>query len=159
MRLGLLALTLANVVLFAGCGETDLQYCDMEALREVVYTQDGQPAYQGQALMQVSCGNGAFCHSELASGRDRYGVPAGLDYDMNLAYVSMATPTDVVKENMARLGRGLETLRDEEWRHTVYGLVLDDAMPPRGEVGDMVLAAAPRYFHEDMTEMAGLDTA
>jgi hypothetical protein len=46
---------------------------------------DGMPMYEGQALVQSSCGNGQFCHSPAAVGADRIGVPAGLNFDVALA--------------------------------------------------------------------------
>lgn len=46
---------------------------------------DGLPMYEGQALVQSTCGNGSFCHSPAAVGALRIGVPAGLNFDVALA--------------------------------------------------------------------------
>jgi hypothetical protein len=46
---------------------------------------DGLPMYEGQALVQATCGNGQFCHSPAAVGSDRIGVRAGLNFDVALA--------------------------------------------------------------------------
>lgn len=46
---------------------------------------DGVPMYEGQALVQSSCGNAQFCHSPAATGGQRFGVPAGLNFDVSLA--------------------------------------------------------------------------
>jgi hypothetical protein len=46
---------------------------------------DGLPMYEGQALVQTTCGAGQFCHSPAAVGADRIGVPAGLNFDVDLA--------------------------------------------------------------------------
>jgi hypothetical protein len=46
---------------------------------------DGLPMYEGQALVQTTCGAGQFCHSPAAVGADRIGVPAGLNFDVELA--------------------------------------------------------------------------
>ncbi|MEM7135526.1 MAG: hypothetical protein AAF500_03050 [Myxococcota bacterium] len=51
------------------------------AFREV----DGLPMYEGQALIQTSCGAGQFCHAPAAERADRFGVPAGLNFDLDLA--------------------------------------------------------------------------
>ena len=54
--------------------------CDDEAARAVVYDAAGRAMYAGQAILTGSCaGGGNFCHS--SSALDRYGVPAGLDFD------------------------------------------------------------------------------
>ncbi|MEZ4287100.1 MAG: hypothetical protein R3A47_02930 [Polyangiales bacterium] len=36
---------------------------------------DGTPMYEGQALVQSSCGQGSFCHLQGAVGAERFGVP------------------------------------------------------------------------------------
>ena len=46
---------------------------------------DGLPMYEGQALVQSTCGDGSFCHAPAAVGADRIGVPAGLNFDVDLA--------------------------------------------------------------------------
>jgi len=46
---------------------------------------DGLPMYEGQAIVQSSCGNGQLCHAPAAVGADRIGVPAGLNFDVALA--------------------------------------------------------------------------
>jgi hypothetical protein len=46
---------------------------------------DGLPMYEGQALVQTTCGAGQFCHSPAAVGANRIGVPAGLNFDVELA--------------------------------------------------------------------------
>ena len=46
---------------------------------------DGLPMFEGQALVQSTCGNGSFCHSPAAERGERFGVPKGLDFDVSLA--------------------------------------------------------------------------
>ena len=46
---------------------------------------DGLPMYEGQALVQTTCGAAQFCHSPAAVGANRIGVPAGLNFDVDLA--------------------------------------------------------------------------
>jgi hypothetical protein len=64
-----------------GCGE-DLGDCDMQAAQQLVYGRGGLVATKGQALMHDSCGNAAFCHSDAAKGKNRFGAPGGMDFDM-----------------------------------------------------------------------------
>ncbi|MBT8480735.1 MAG: hypothetical protein HKP36_04040, partial [Myxococcales bacterium] len=53
---------------------------------DIVYREtDGLPMYEGQAIVQSTCGDGAFCHAPAAVGRDRFGTPAGLNFDVDLA--------------------------------------------------------------------------
>jgi len=53
---------------------------------DIVYREtDGLPMYEGQALVQSTCGDGSFCHAPVAVGADRLGVPAGLNFDVALA--------------------------------------------------------------------------
>jgi hypothetical protein len=73
-----------------GCA-VDLGTCDETAARAVVYDGEGIPMYAGQALVSQTCGNG-FCHASTArNGADpfnpdqRYGAPAGLDFDLPVA--------------------------------------------------------------------------
>ncbi len=72
--------------------------CDEGAALEVVYSPEGTPAFAGQAVMQLSCGNGGFCHGESGEGgiplADRFGAPAGLSYDLGIAATSQGTCSD-----------------------------------------------------------------
>jgi len=117
----------------AACIPPQTGECDESAARSVVYADDalGQPAYAGQALINRSCGAGAFCHSEGAS--DRLGAPFGMDFDLSLA--SDAESSERLRRAQAevhRLGR---------W---VLLEVQQETMPP-GEVGAGVEAAGPQY--------------
>lgn len=129
------ASVLAVLSLFlCGC-PPDLGPCDPEAARRVVFTADDSrlPAYGGQALVESSCGGGAFCHAELAEGPARYGVPAGLDFDVSLAENADQT---------ARLRRGIETLR--AWRLEAYREVHAGTMPP-GAIGSAIASTGIAY--------------
>ncbi|MBX3246426.1 MAG: hypothetical protein KF901_04515 [Myxococcales bacterium] len=82
-------LALAPLVLVTGC-RPDLGECNENAARQVVFLggsgiDDGLPLYAGQAMTQLHCGNGGFCHSPAATGAGRAGAPAGLDFDVALA--------------------------------------------------------------------------
>jgi len=88
---------MSTVVGVAGC-KRDLGECNLNdqtpegtpidgpAAFDVVYRlTDGLPMYEGQALVQSTCGDGSFCHAPAAVGADRIGVPAGLNFDVALA--------------------------------------------------------------------------
>ena len=81
-----------------GCQDSDLGECNLTgeteagapipgpvALALAFKSTDGIPMYEGQALVQSSCGNSQFCHTPNAEGVDRIGTPKGLDYDVSLA--------------------------------------------------------------------------
>ena len=128
-------------VLSGGC--TDLGTCDEGTARDVVFMhsldpiRDGLPAYAGQALIQRSCGNGAFCHAEDAI--DRFGTPAGLTLDIRLACLD---PDRCDANERERLQRA----RGVVWR--LAGDVLSQtesgAMPP-GEAGAGVASVGPQF--------------
>lgn len=84
-----------------GC-RAELGECDEAAARQIVFQitpsgeiadedvlpgsiEDGTPLYAGQALMQLHCGNGGFCHAPAATGNGRAGAPRGLDFDLSLS--------------------------------------------------------------------------
>jgi hypothetical protein len=93
------------------CGD-ELGTCNAPAANELVYGRTGLVATKGQALTHDSCGNGAFCHSSAAKGRNRFGAPAKLDFDM------LPSP------------KGLRLLRDTA--ESSWSLVRDGHMPPSG---------------------------
>ncbi len=81
-----------------GCASVDLGPCDEDAAREVVYDEDGPPAFAGQAQLERSCASGV-CHTEGAT--ERFGAPIGVDYDLPLA----STTIEVAEERVALLDR------------------------------------------------------
>ncbi len=133
----------------AGCSP-DVGECDMAAATTVVYDDNGIPAFAGQAQVQASCGNGAFCHSAQASGTDRLGAPHGLDFDM--AVVVGEGPEPEFTERL-RAGRA----RVEERIDDVFGTVEAGTMPPFGESTLVAHAGAPRYAFEDGRRLPPID--
>lgn len=103
---------LAALVLAGGCG-SDLGPCDRAAADELVYGRSGLVATKGQALAHDSCGNGVFCHSSAAHADARFGVPAGLSFDMLPAPDGLSNVLEHV---------------DMAW-----AVVADGDMPPRGD--------------------------
>ncbi|NOQ82628.1 MAG: hypothetical protein GQ551_01375, partial [Myxococcales bacterium] len=93
----LLLLTTSALAGVGGC-KRDLGECNLDgqtqdgqsipgpAAFDIAYrVTDGLPMYEGQALVQSTCGDGAFCHAPAAVGGDRLGAPAGLNFDVALA--------------------------------------------------------------------------
>lgn len=141
MRLGWVSAfirVLGATALLPAC-QPDLGKCDMDAARSVVYDEDGFPAYEGQALMSTSCGNGAFCHSRAAKGSNRFGVPKGLNWDMQIA----STDHDENRENVETLRRGQRNIYD--WRYEIYSAVDSGYMPPKGSHLAVVYDGVPHY--------------
>ncbi|HVZ34515.1 MAG TPA: hypothetical protein VG963_18930 [Polyangiaceae bacterium] len=105
-----------TLMLGAGCHDS-LGDCDPNAAKELVYSRSGLVATKGQALMNDSCGQGAFCHSSAAQGDARSGAPAGMDFDV------LPKPTALGK---------IVSMREKIWDQVHSG-----GMPPKGyEVGD-----------------------
>jgi hypothetical protein len=108
---------------------------------------DGLPMYEGQALVQSTCGNGQLCHSPAAVGSDRVGVPAGLNFDVALACTgALQDPTcapplgsceggQTDTDYCQRLQR-LQSNNDQiiDWADGMIQEIRAGAMPP-GEVG------------------------
>lgn len=129
----------AGVCVLASACSTDLGPCDPTAARAVAYDQGEVPAYEGQALMRVSCGNGGYCHSALAAGGARFGVPLGLDFDMAVA----SRDEGYDEEAAGRLGRGRAHV--VEHAESIYDAVESGVMPPFGRATITAHADLPRY--------------
>ncbi|MCB9596413.1 MAG: hypothetical protein H6719_27065 [Sandaracinaceae bacterium] len=104
--------------------------CDQNAALELVYTEDGLPAFAGQAVMQTSCGNGGFCHSDGIAAEDRFGAPAGLGFDVSLA--STTRSADPVASERLRT----HTVRALNMRGSILAQVQGEHMPPGGDAGE-----------------------
>jgi hypothetical protein len=124
---------------------------------------DGLPMYEGQALVQSTCGDGSFCHAPAAVGADRIGVPAGLNFDVDLACTdesqdpSCAQPIESCEggqTDTAYCSR-LESLHNNQNQVNSFaeGMIQEmraGAMPP-GEAGRRVRNGTPwlRKFDPD----------
>ncbi|MFK7989443.1 MAG: hypothetical protein AB8I08_25730 [Sandaracinaceae bacterium] len=126
------------------CAVEPVGSCDPDSARRVVYTEDGEPAFEGQALMIASCGGGGFCHSDAALGEARLGAPVGLDYDVRLA----ATSAEPEVEEALRLRRDLSRALSD--RESIWFQVNRMLMPPGGEANASFLDAAPVYEHRNL---------
>ncbi len=148
-----------------GC-KRDLGECNLKWDRErpiqgpaafdIVYrATDGLPMYEGQALVQSTCGDGSFCHAPAAVGADRIGVPAGLNFDVDLACTdvtddpSCAQPLESCEGGQTdtlyceRL-RNLQNNRNQvnNWAEGMIQEIRSGTMPPR-EAGQRVRNNTP----------------
>lgn len=154
------------VSLLVGC-DRDLGECNLDgttdegrpiegpaALNLVFRVTDGLPMYEGQALVQSTCGDGQFCHSPAATGSDRVGVPAGLDFDVALACTDPTVDStcanlescegaDAQSAYCERL-QGLENNRSRtaSWGEGIISQIRRGDMPP-GEAGRRVRDNTP----------------
>ncbi len=175
-RRSLAYLILVALFLIVGCNR-DLGECNLDgrtdegrpiegpAAFDIAYREtDGLPMYEGQALVQSSCGNGQFCHSSAAEGSDRIGVPAGLDFDLALACNEAVDPMCV---NLGSCDGGAESTyceqlerldsnrsRTNSWAGEMVAEVRDGSMPP-GERGRSVRDDTP-WFRPDGSQLPSL---
>lgn len=124
--------------------------CDQNGALELVYQEDGTPAFAGQAIVQVSCGNGGFCHGSLVDGaQDRYGAPMDLGFDVTVASTSsavQAADTERLREHL---------LRVLSMRREILQQIQQGQMPPGGDVGaeyrGQVMTAYDRFEDDGVT--------
>jgi len=127
---------------------------------------DGLPMYEGQALVQSTCGDGSFCHAPAAVGAERIGVPAGLNFDVDLACTdelqdpSCAQPIESCDGGQTGTAycERLESLHNNQNQVNSFaeGMIQEmraGAMPP-GEAGLRVRNGTPwlRKFDPDRPE-------
>jgi len=156
----------------AGCQDRDLGECNLDGMTEagapipgpaafaLAYrSTDGLPMFEGQALVQASCGNGQFCHTPNAEGADRIGVPKTLDYDVALACTDPTVDStcanlqpcegeEIESAYCERLSR-LEDNRNSaaSWGEGMISEIRNGTMPP-GEAGEQVVDRTP-WFRAD----------
>jgi hypothetical protein len=172
---------LGVVLTLVGCTRADLGECNLDgttpgggtvegpAAFDLAYKPlTGLPMFEGQALVQASCGNGQFCHTPNATGGDRVGVPRGLDYDVALACVDESTdPTcanlqpcegDAASSAYCQRLRRLSGNRGSvvAWAEEIHFQISEGTMPP-GEAGGRVQDDTP-WIREDGTELPRLNT-
>lgn len=136
----------------------DLGDCDAAAARELVFRDTGDnvdgdnglPMYAGQALVQQSCGDGAFCHAEAAQGTSRYGASHVLDFDLSPACTGFEAPCQAGDP----ITDGLRANRQNAIDHAQIMLQAIDreTMPPPG-VGADVVSRAPSFRRVDFLDI------
>lgn len=106
--------------------------CDEASALELVYDEQGAPAFAGQAVMNQSCGAGGFCHAaEVLDPAFRFGAPDGLGFDVTLA----STTPDGNDEAVERLEA--HQLRILAMSGEILAQIEAGQMTPRGAAGRM----------------------
>jgi hypothetical protein len=131
---------------------------------------DGLPMYEGQALVQSTCGDGSFCHAPRALGADRIGVPAGLNFDVALACTdasqdpSCTQPIETCDGGQTDTAycQRLERLHNNQNQinHFAEGMIQEmraGAMPP-GEAGRRVRNNTPWLRKSDDSELPPIES-
>jgi hypothetical protein len=119
---------------------------------------DGMPMYEGQALVQSSCGDGTFCHAPFATGAARIGAPAGMDFDVSLVCTSdiggcQANPP--YDDRVQRLDDNQNNIRN--WAERMIQEMRAGAMPP-GEAGASVRNLTP-WLRPNGSVLPSIDSA
>lgn len=153
-------------------GETaDGRPIDGPAAFDIAYrATDGLPMYEGQALVQSTCGDGAFCHAPAAVGADRIGVPAGLNFDVDLACTdasqdpSCAQPIESCDGGQTdtpycRRLKGLDDNQNQvrNWAEGMIQEMRQGAMPP-GEAGRRARDNTPWLRKSDGSELPPIES-
>lgn len=111
---------LALLAMLAGCG-TDLGECDKAALGGS--DMQGMLApHAGQIAVNGSCASGK-CHSASATGENRVGAPAELNFDV--------VPADLSDAERAKVTQGATKVQDE--KEEMWALIDSGDMPPEGQ--------------------------
>ncbi len=140
-----------SAVLALGACQSVPGDCDLELAREVVYDEDGHPAYAGQALLHGSCGFGTFCHATDATGGQRQGAPRGLELDIDPASY------DGSAGEVERL-RAVQAHAYAE-RAAIWAEVDRGTMPPGAAGADLIAnPTRPRYARLGAEPLPELDT-
>ncbi|MFI5306704.1 MAG: hypothetical protein ACHQ53_05085 [Polyangiales bacterium] len=118
-RVTMLAACCASALGLSSC-QTDLGKCDLTMLGGS--TVPGMLApYAGQVVVQTNCASG-HCHTVTATGINRSGVPAGLNFDV--------VPNDTSQPELDKITRGIKVAADH--RQAMWGEVESGYMPPKG---------------------------
>jgi hypothetical protein len=179
----LLVLTTSALAGVGGC-KRDLGECNLDgqtqdgqsipgpAAFDIAYrVTDGLPMYEGQALVQSTCGNGQFCHSPAAVGADRIGAPAGLNFDVALACTdetqdaTCAQPIESCEGGQTNTAycKRLESLHNNQnqvnnWAEGMIQEMRAGAMPP-GEAGRSVRDVTPWLRQDGVSELPPIETS
>lgn len=132
---------------------------------------DGLPMYEGQALVQSTCGDGAFCHAPAAVGADRIGVPAGLNFDVALACTDASQDATCAQPIQSCEGGQTDTpyctrlkgLHDNQnqvrnWAEGMIQEIRQGSMPP-GEAGRAVQDGTPWLRKSDGSELPPIESS
>lgn len=112
--------TMLSSVWLGGC-KTDLGECDMAMLGGEGMTAPGKPN-TGQVVIEKTCAGGR-CHASTAKGKDRVGVPAGLNFDV--------LPSDTSMPELARITKSAKVVKDHA--DDMWEEMQDGEMPPKNQ--------------------------
>ncbi len=163
-KTAVLFIAVCGALLGAGC-EAELGACDADAARTLVYDDQGNPSYAGQALINGTCA-GAFCHSSEAKNEvdpnapdPRRGVPGGFDFDLPIADGDEAS----VRATLARARTQQARIADNA--ASMWGAIESGDMPRKTQALDpfekfheAIFAFARDTAAEDRVEVPGLET-
>lgn len=172
---------MSSVAGVAGC-KRDLGECNLDgqtpdghsidgpAAFDIAYrVTDGLPMYEGQALVQSTCGDGSFCHAPAAVGADRFGVPAGLNFDVALACTDASqdpTCTPPIQPCAGQVNSpyctrltSLQNNQDQvdNFAESMIQEIRAGAMPP-GAAGQAVRNNTP-WIRSDGSELPSIDSS
>lgn len=128
-------------VALIGCRST-INDCDEDSLMRFAVDPEGRISFAGQALVHTGCAAGR-CHDEGAEGRDRYGVPLGLDFGLPIAVIEDVREP-LPEGHQAMLTRSRENIL----RHAEAMLTLIDrgAMPPGADPDENLAQGGYRHL-------------
>lgn len=179
----LFLVTLVCVSSAIGC-KRDLGECNLDgqtpdgrpiegpAAFDIAYREtDGLPMYEGQAIVQSTCGDGAFCHAPAAVGEDRFGTPSGLNFDVDLACIdasqdsTCAQPTESCEggQNRTPYCERLRGLQDNQnrvrnWAEGMIQEIRSGSMPP-GAAGRSVRNTIRWFRKSDGGPLPSIDSS
>ncbi len=154
-------------------GETaDGRPIDGPAAFDIAYREtDGLPMYEGQAIVQSTCGNGAFCHSPSALGGNRFGTPSGLNFDVDLACTDASQDSTCAQPIQSCEGGRTDTpycqrlkgLQDNQnqvrnWAEGMIQEIRQGSMPP-GAVGRSVRSTIPWVRKSSGEQLPSIDSS
>jgi len=165
-KTAVLFMAVCGALLGAGC-EAELGACDDDAARTLVYDEEGNPSFAGQALINGTCA-GAFCHSsEAKNGVDptdpnkRNGVPGGFDFDLPIVGgetddVAVRTSLDRARAHQALIADNAASI----WEAIESGDMPRKAptVDPFAKFHEPIFAFDRAAAAEERVEVPGLDT-
>jgi hypothetical protein len=110
----------ACALLVSSCA-ADMGHCDMTLLGGSAVVGNAAPT-KGQLVVQNTCAAGR-CHSQTATGNNRVGAPAGLDFDV--------VPFDSSVAEINKITHGAKVVHDH--RSAMWAQVEAGEMPPKGQ--------------------------
>ena len=141
-----------SMLAMLACAPGNLGVCDAEAMAiayRIVEPESGDTKlYAGQALLYRSCGGGTLCHAAAAEGADRFGVPSGLDFDMQLVRGADYRAHEQLRASVQRV---------RDWNTVIMSEVDEGSMPP-GEAGELAVRGVAFHMMDDASVLPPLES-